>query len=128
MAQIFVESVFEKFVDWQRLIRVDDNYKNILQVKVQKEFKTTPDYLEISRDGENGYRMGVYLCMNQPIHSVQPHQAVPYQSYGSFAAIQEQLALDKPVFVLLGVGTHRVKKKAEQSACEEAIALIDGDA
>ncbi len=127
MAQIFVESVFEKFVDWQRLIRVDDNFKNILQVKIQKEFKTTPDYLEISRDAENGYCMGVYLCMNQPIHSVAPSQAAPYDTYGSFEAIQAELALEKPVFVLLGVGSHRVKKKAEQSACEEAIALIDGD-
>lgn len=127
MAQIFVESVFEKFVDWQRLIRVDDNFKNILQVKIQKEFKTTPDYLEISRDAENGYCMGVYLCMNQPIHSVEPNQAVPYDTYGSFEAIQAELSLEKPVFVLLGVGSHRVKKKAEQSACEEAIALIDGD-
>ena len=127
MAQIFVESVFEKFVDWQRLIRVDDNYKNILQVKIQKEFKTTPDYLEISRDTENGYYMGVYLCINQPIHSVEPSQAVPYQTFGSFDAIQQEVALDKPVFVLLGVGSHRVKKKAEQSACEEAIEMIDSD-
>lgn len=124
MAQIFVEAVFEKLVDWQRLIRVDDNYKNILQVKIQKKFKTTPDYLEISRDTEGGYCMGVYLCMNQPIHSVEPSQAVPYQS---FEAIQEEVVLEKPVFVLLGVGSHRVKKKAEQSACEEAIALIDGE-
>lgn len=127
MAQIFIESVFEKFVDWQQLINVDDNYKNILQVKIQKEFKTTPDYLEISRHTENGYCMGVYLCMNQPVHSVEPKHAVPYQSFGSFEAIHEQLVLEKPVFVLLGVGSHRVKKKAEQSACEEAIAMIDSE-
>ena len=127
MAQIFIESVFEKFVDWQQLINVDDNYKNILQVKIQKEFKTTPDYLEISRHTENGYCMGVYLCMNQPVHSVEPRHAVPYQSFGSFEAIHEQLVLEKPVFVLLGVGSHRVKKKAEQSACEEAIAMIDSE-
>ena len=110
MAQIFVEGVFEKFVDWQRLIRIDDNYKNILQVKIQKEFKTTPDYLEISRNSEDGYCMGVYLCMNPPIHSVAPDKAVLYDSYGSFEAIQSDLALEKPIFVLLGVGSHRVKK------------------
>ena len=105
MAQIFVENVFEKFVDWQKLIRVDDNYKNILQVKVQKEFKTTPDYLEISRDAENGYQMGVYLCMNQHIYNMKPEEATPFEVYGSFSAIQAELSQEKPVFVLLGVGS-----------------------
>ena len=71
MAQIFVESIFEKYVDWARLIRVDDNYKNILQVKIQKEFKTTPDYLEMrERDMETGYEMGVFLCIGQSIHNL----------------------------------------------------------
>ena len=31
--------IFEKHVDWVKLISDDDNYKNILQVKIQKEFK-----------------------------------------------------------------------------------------
>jgi dsRNA-specific ribonuclease len=35
MVQIFVENVFEKHVDWINLIKNDDNYKNILQVKIQ---------------------------------------------------------------------------------------------
>ena len=126
MAQIFVESVFEKHVDWQRLIRFDDNFKNILQVKIQKEFKCTPDYLELSeRDAETGYSMGVFLCVGQPIHSVIASQATPFESYGSFSAIQEEISQEKPVFVLLGQGLHRVKKKAEQMACEQAIELID---
>ena len=34
MVQIFVESVFEKHVDWINLIKNDDNFKNILQVKI----------------------------------------------------------------------------------------------
>ena len=36
MAQVFVENVFEKHVDWMKLISTDDNFKNILQVKIQK--------------------------------------------------------------------------------------------
>jgi dsRNA-specific ribonuclease len=36
MVQIFIETVFEKHVDWINLIRTDDNYKNILQVIIQK--------------------------------------------------------------------------------------------
>ena len=55
IAQIFVENILEKHVDWMNLIQNDDNYKNILQVKVQKAFKTTPTYLIISEDEEEGY-------------------------------------------------------------------------
>ena len=124
MAQIFIESVFEKYVDWQQLINFDDNFKNILQVKIQKEFKTTPDYIEISRDVTNGYEMGVYLCLGKPIHSVKPENATQYCDYGSFTEIQTELTEKKFVFVRLGVGTHCVKKKAEQSACESAIETI----
>ena len=36
MAQKFIENVFEKHIDWVALIQNDDNYKNILQVKIQK--------------------------------------------------------------------------------------------
>jgi dsRNA-specific ribonuclease len=67
MAQIFVEHVFEEHVDWTNLINNDDNYKNKLQVIIQKEFKLTPDYVELKvpdLDDENdkNYVMGVYIC------------------------------------------------------------------
>ena len=65
MAQRFVESIFETHVDWNVLIENDDNYKNILQVKIQKEFKVTPHYLEKSHDLDNGYKMGVYICVSR---------------------------------------------------------------
>ena len=60
MAQIFVESVFENHIDWNSFIENDVNYKNKLQVIIQKEFKTTPEYIEIEYSNENGYLMGVY--------------------------------------------------------------------
>ena len=47
MAQIFIEHVFEKHVDWTKLIANDDKYKNKIQVIVQKDFKLTPDYVEL---------------------------------------------------------------------------------
>jgi dsRNA-specific ribonuclease len=125
MAQIFIESIFEKFVDWHQIISCDDNFKNILQVKIQKEFRTTPVYLEISRDADIGYTMGVYLCLGKPIHAVNPADAIKYCVYGSFSAIQCEFAKNKHVFVRLGVSSHNVKKKAEQAACEEAIAVIN---
>ena len=70
MAQIFVESIYEKHVNWTDLVKNDDNYKNILQVIIQKEFKKTPTYMEISEQTEEeGYHMGLYLCLN-----CEPHQ------------------------------------------------------
>lgn len=125
MAQVFVEQIFEQHVDWMRLIKTDDNFKNILQVKIQKEFKTTPDYLEIARDAEHGYKMGVYLCIGQPIHQVTHQDAIPFSQFGSFASIQAHLIETDAVFIFLGCGSHKIKKKAEQTACERAIASLE---
>ena len=125
MAQIFVENVFEKHVDWVKIINIDDNFKNILQVKVQKEFKTTPDYLEISYDADQGYQMGVYLCLGKPVHQFKIEDSIPFNHYGSFSKIQEELTKKTYVFVFLGQGIHKIKKKAEQIACEVAIKNVD---
>lgn len=122
VAQTFILNVYKAHVDWTAIISTDDNYKNILQVRVQKEFKTTPHYVELSdRDDETGYHMAVCLCLGQHIHEVTPANAVPFEKFGSFATIQAELALQRPMFVLLGESKHKVKKKAEQMACELAI-------
>ena len=126
MAQIFVESVFEKHVDWTKIINTDDNYKNILQVKIQKEFKTTPDYLEINHNADFGYEMGVYLCVGKHIHEVKLKDAKPFSFYKSFKNIQTELLKNTWVFVFLGSGVHKIKKKAEQIASEISIKNIDG--
>lgn len=127
MAQIFVESIFEQHVDWMRLIKTDDNFKNILQVKIQKEFKVTPDYLQISYDMEKGYEMGVYLCLGQSIHTFSPCDSKPFSDFGNFSAIQKTILDGNPYLIFLGSGTHKIKKKAEQLACEMALASIDND-
>ena len=124
IAQKFIESIFEKHVDWMKLIRDDDNYKNILQVKIQKEFKDTPHYLEINHDPELGYEMGVYLCLGQQIHEVKRQHAISYNEYNSFASIQETFAENGKVFVFLGKGLHKIKRKAEQMACEETLKML----
>ena len=122
MVQVFVESIFEKHVDWMHLIRNDDNYKNILQVKIQKEFKVTPDYLEIAeQDPETGYRMGVFLCLGQYIHNVTPNNALPISQFQKYNDIHQYMSVNGKIFVFLGEGVHKIKKKAEQIACEDAI-------
>lgn len=125
MAQIFVENILEKYVDWTRLINTDDNYKNILQVKIQKEFKTTPEYIEINHDIENGYEMGVYLCLGKQLHEFELMQSHPYKKYGSFEMIQKEILQTGYAFIFLGSGIHKIKKKAEQIACEIAISQIN---
>ena len=126
MAQIFVENVFETHIDWVKLINTDDNFKNILQVKVQKEFKTTPAYLEMSHNTDLGYEMGVYLCVGKALHQVHIAEAKPFSKYGSFSNVQAELLKEGYVFVFLGSGLHKIKKKAEQIACEVAIKQIQG--
>ena len=125
IAQIFVEKIFEKHIDWTALIKNDDNYKNILQVKVQKHFKITPDYMEISHDLEEGYKMGVYICLGQPIHGVTHDNSIPFEQFSNFQEITEYVEEHNKVLVFLGEGLHKIKKKAEQIACEESIKKID---
>lgn len=122
MVQVFVEKVFEKHVDWMALIQNDDNYKNILQVKIQKNFKVTPVYMDIEEYSvENGYHMGVYLCLGQPIHLLNPSQAININRFDSYDSIHQHMSERGKIFIFLGKGVHKIKKKAEQFACENAI-------
>lgn len=121
-ATTFIETVFEKHIDWTELLLCDDNYKNILQVKIQKEFKVTPEYIEISHGHE--YHMGVYLCIGQRIWKTSVQQAKPFSEFGSFDKIKEYLKHHKHVLVHLGEGKHKIKKKSEQQACENALQLF----
>ena len=125
ISQIFIESVFEKHVDWIDLIQNDDNFKNILQVKIQKEFRTTPHYLEIENHSlEVGYRMGVFLCLGQPIHSVSIDNSLYICNFNSFMEIHQYMSKNGKILLFLGEGQHKIKKKAEQMACEIAIASL----
>lgn len=126
MAQKFIETVFERHIDWVELIKNDDNYKNILQVKIQKEFKVTPHYVELNVTEEEGYHMGVFLCVGDQIYNMDISTAEPYETFGSFASISTYLNIpgQKKVLVFLGEATHKIKKKAEQLACQEVIQKI----
>jgi len=128
IAQIFIENVFERHIDWTNLIKNDDNYKNILQVKIQKEFKTTPDYIELSRDADAGYEMGLYLCLGQPLHEVigNPSAAIPFQSLANGFADVHQICAQNggKAFIFFARAAHKIKKKAEQMTCEMAIKHI----
>jgi len=125
MAQRFVENVFEKHIDWIALIQNDDNYKNILQVKIQKEFKVTPHYVEMEHDVELGFRMGVYLCLGQQIHQCKFDDAIHIDELRTFKAVNDYVEMHEKIFLFLGEGQHKIKRKAEQIACNEAIQKIE---
>jgi len=124
MAQKFIENILEKHIDWISLIQNDDNYKNILQVKVQKEFKVTPHYVEIEHDAEVGYKMGVFLCLGQPIHLASRENAKNINEFKNFQAIHEYMNQHNKIFVFMGEGQHKIKRKAEQIACNEALNFL----
>ena len=132
MAQTFVENVFEKHVDWTNLINNDDNYKNKLQVIIQKEFKITPDYVELKTpklddtdDNDKYYVMGLYICFGQNIHNAKICDAITFDSLGSFNSIHDLLEKQDKLLVFLTKAEHKIKKKAEQIACDQAIKLIE---
>ncbi len=127
MVQIFVESVFEKHVDWINLIKNDDNFKNILQVKIQKEFKVTPDYIEVSdHDPEIGFHMGVYLCLGQYVHGLKHDDSISISKFSNYNDIHQYMSEHGKIFLFMGGGKHKIKKKAEQIACDEAINILNG--
>jgi dsRNA-specific ribonuclease len=125
MAKKFINRIFETHIDWVALIQNDDNYKNILQVKIQKEFKVTPHYLEIEHDPELGYKMGVYLCLGQPIFHLTHADSVDISFFKNFKSVHDYVEQHKKVLIYMGEGQHKIKRKAEQVACNEAIKSID---
>jgi dsRNA-specific ribonuclease len=124
MAQIFIENIYENHVDWIKLISTDDNFKNILQVIIQKEFKTTPEYIEIEHDVEIGYKMGVYLCLGKSIHQCNSNEAIPFLHFQNFEKIHEYISQNNNVLIFFSYGIHKIKRKAEQIACERAIKIL----
>tara|TARA_Y100000389_G_scaffold198091_1_gene233954 strand:+ start:236 stop:1018 length:783 start_codon:yes stop_codon:yes gene_type:complete len=121
VCQIFIESIFEQLVDWNEMLENDDNYKNIFQVMIQKEFKTTPEYFVLNIDEEQKYTMGVYLCLgNVNIHNANIKEAVDFKKVKTFQNIKNE----DYKLIFFSRASHKIKKKAEQIACQKAIELI----
>lgn len=119
--QIFIEYIYENLVDWNEILETDDNFKNILQVKIQKEFKRTPEYIILKQDDELRYNMGVYLCLTDNIHTLDHTMAVDFEKIKTFENIRKY----NHTFIFIGEGTHKIKKKAEQMACLDALNKIE---
>tara|TARA_B110000285_G_scaffold189823_1_gene216714 strand:+ start:2291 stop:3310 length:1020 start_codon:yes stop_codon:yes gene_type:complete len=131
IAQTFVEGIFEHHVNWVELIQNDDNYKNILQVILQKSFQVTPIYREITEwDEDTGYHMGVYLCLNKKSHEFTPQdndikRLDEFVSFENFKQTWQNRDTQLEGLVLfLSESKHKIKKKAEQAASKMAIEIL----
>jgi dsRNA-specific ribonuclease len=122
VAQLFVENVFDKHIDWTRITKQSDNFKRPLQELLQSEFKTTPHLMEIDvHNTEHGYHMGVYLCLGQPTHGVSHEQTMKFSTFSKFSDIHYHMAKYQKIYLFLGEGVHKIKQQAEQAACKSAI-------
>lgn len=147
IAQIFLENIFEEHINWKDLITTNDNYKNLLQVQLQQNFKVTPIYKEINDwDEDEGYHMGVYLSIHYKSHQFTHtgnnvfyiddffiQNTISFDSNKTFIqnlkSHYDQLIENEqtPSFVIfLADSKHKIKKKAEQSACKTAFEKITG--
>jgi len=128
MVQKIVENILEAHINWVELVQTDDNYKKILQNQIQKEFKITPTYKEMETyDAETGYAMGVYLCIGQPAHSVTHAHSVSVAlnpSLATFDGIREYIRVNGSIFLFMGGSRHKIKRKAEQTACRAIIKMF----
>ena len=75
---------------------------------------------------EIGYFMGVYLCLGQPVHILNHDDSISIQSFKTYNDIHQYMSKNGKIFVFLGEGKHKIKKKAEQIACDEAIKNLSG--
>ena len=146
MVQLFLERVFERHVDRVKLITENNNYKRILQEKIQQLFKVTPVYVmesqpvrgvvggggvmgDSSGNGVGGavegvYQMGVYLCLGQASFGLGRSDSISI--WDLEGGIEEGVPryLEEHGgrgFFFMGEGENRVKKEAEQAACKAAL-------
>uniref|UniRef100_A0A6C0H565 RNase III domain-containing protein n=1 Tax=viral metagenome TaxID=1070528 RepID=A0A6C0H565_9ZZZZ len=121
MSQIFIENIFSSHINWTDIIMNDTNYKNLLQVKIQKEFKITPLYKIIQQDKEIGFKMGVYLSIGNNTDSVT------ITDINNIEDIYNLINNNSGNLMLfLGQGINKIKKKAEQQACFNALEKLKG--
>ena len=111
-------------MNWTDLIKINDNYKNRLQVILQKSFKVTPIYMEIGEwDEDQGYHMGVFLCLGQHHHGLTLQDSMHIDDIGNCL---EDIVIymanndNDKIWLFLGKSKHKIKKKAEQAACKIA--------
>ena len=81
----------------------------------------------MSHDIDNGFEMGVYLCLGQEIHNADLKTAINLCDVKTFEAITELFEKNGKVLVFLGKGSHKIKRKAEFTGCKEALKMLESE-
>ena len=68
--------------------------------------------------------MGVYLCLGQQIYNLKHSDAINITLFSSFNEIHDYVSTNNKIFLFMGDGQHKIKRKAEQMACDKAINFI----
>ena len=77
--------------------------------------------MEGNIDETGKYNTLVTLCLGQASHEANMNCLMSLNSFTSFHQIHEYVCNNTCIFLLLGEGKHKIKKKAEQLACQLAI-------
>lgn len=125
MAQRFIESVFDVHGAWLSKL-ADVNYKNKIQIWVQKEFKVVPTY-KIMEDYNRaeGYHMGLYICVRCPEET--PFRNLSKHSISHFASLTDihiHLKRTGYVCILVTTSVHKSKPDAEQTVADKAYQIL----
>lgn len=124
MAQLFIENVFDRHVNWSSIVHMQDNYKNTLQEFIQKRFRVTPLYMIL--DQSISFEMGVFILLGKTSNpsDLNPKNATAYSGLGSWEKVNDHYERYDFAFIFLAKASHKIKKKAEQLACKAALTLI----
>ena len=125
MAQRFIEAVFDIHGAWLSKL-ADVNYKNKIQIWVQKEFKVVPTYkLMEDYNRAEGYHIGLYICVRCP-EDVPFRQLVkqPISHFPSLTDIHFYLKRSKYICILVATSIHKSKPDAEQNVADRAYQLL----
>jgi len=62
--------------------------------------------------------------LGQPVFGLTHQNSVSHSIFSGFQEIHDYMSVNSKVFIFLGEGKHKIKKKAEQIACELALKHI----
>ena len=69
--------------------------------------------------------MWVFICLGQSIHETSIDKAYNWKDFLSFDNIKTKLNETQKLLIFLTSSKHKIKKKAEQDACDKALKLIN---
>ena len=66
--------------------------------------------------------MGVYLCLGYEVHEIKQQNILAEEVKKiNLETLNERFEAGEKIFIVLGRSQHKIKKKAEQVACMEAL-------